>query len=149
MGKAICLRFDGKYGLLCLAHYGFNLLCFPGNSGRGTIDCHAFEWLCSGKQVDFRYFAAIISAKKAQKFLTSTPFQDEGDHTTIVADPSHLMNSPIIVGKALQGNPILFRGTALIADKSNQLRLELLSAATTAYSFNPYNKVEEVYTFLL
>lgn len=68
---------------------------------------------------------------------------DEGDHTTIVADPSHLLSSPIIVGKALQGNPILFRGTALIADKSNQLRLELLSAATTAYSFNPYNKVEE------
>ncbi|MCP9262177.1 Dolichyl-diphosphooligosaccharide--protein glycosyltransferase 48 kDa subunit [Dirofilaria immitis] len=68
---------------------------------------------------------------------------DEGDHTTIVADPSNLLSAPMIVGKTIQNNPILFRGVALIADKTNQLRLEILSASTTAYSFNPHDKVEE------
>lgn len=51
----------------------------------------------------------------------------------------------MIIGKTRQTNPILFRGVALIADKTNQLRLEILSASTTAYSFNPREKVEEVY----
>ncbi|KAM3718883.1 Dolichyl-diphosphooligosaccharide--protein glycosyltransferasesubunit [Dirofilaria immitis] len=68
---------------------------------------------------------------------------DEGDHTTIVADPSNLLSAPMIVGKTIQNNPILFRGVALIADKTNQLRLEILSASTAAYSFNPHDKVEE------
>nr|CDQ04585.1 BMA-OSTB-1, isoform d [Brugia malayi] len=68
---------------------------------------------------------------------------DEGDHTTIVADPSNLLSAPMIVGKTRQINPILFRGVALIADKANPLRLEILSASTTAYSFNPREKIEE------
>ncbi|CAG9531793.1 unnamed protein product [Cercopithifilaria johnstoni] len=68
---------------------------------------------------------------------------DEGDHTTIVADPSSLLSAPMIIGKTRQVNPVLFRGVALIADKTNQLRLEILSASTTAYSFNPREKVEE------
>ncbi|VDN07648.1 unnamed protein product [Thelazia callipaeda] len=67
---------------------------------------------------------------------------DLGDHTTIVADPSNLISAQIIIDKS-QVNPILFRGAALIADKANQLRLEILSASTTAYSFNPNDRVEE------
>lgn len=77
-------------------------------------------------------------------FISFTKLQDEGDHTTIVADPSNLISAPMIVGKARQTNPILFSGVALIADKTNQLRLEILSASTTAYSFNPREKIEEV-----
>uniref|UniRef100_A0A0R3RHX9 Dolichyl-diphosphooligosaccharide--protein glycosyltransferase 48 kDa subunit n=1 Tax=Elaeophora elaphi TaxID=1147741 RepID=A0A0R3RHX9_9BILA len=68
---------------------------------------------------------------------------DEGDHTTIVADPANLISAPMIVGKTRHTNPILFSGVALIADKTNNLRLEILSASTTAYSFNPREKVEE------
>ncbi|VDK70486.1 unnamed protein product [Onchocerca ochengi] len=68
---------------------------------------------------------------------------DEGDHTTIVADPSNFISAPMIVGKISQANPILFRGVALTADKANQLRLEILSASTNAYSFNPHEKIEE------
>ncbi|VDK88995.1 unnamed protein product [Litomosoides sigmodontis] len=68
---------------------------------------------------------------------------DEGYHTTIVADPSNLLSAPMIIGKTRQANPILFRGVALIADKTNQLRLEILPASTTAYSFSPREKIEE------
>ncbi|VDN60199.1 unnamed protein product [Dracunculus medinensis] len=68
---------------------------------------------------------------------------DEGDHTTIVAEPSQLIAAPLIVGEGKQHAPILFRGAALVTDKSNRLRLELLTASTTAYSFNPQSKIEE------
>lgn len=68
---------------------------------------------------------------------------DQGDHTTIVAQPSQLFSAPMIVGDKSKYAPILYRGTALIADRSNRLRLELLAAATTAYSFDPQMKIEE------
>uniref|UniRef100_F1L1C8 Dolichyl-diphosphooligosaccharide--protein glycosyltransferase 48 kDa subunit n=1 Tax=Ascaris suum TaxID=6253 RepID=F1L1C8_ASCSU len=68
---------------------------------------------------------------------------DEGDHTTIIAHPSQLMSAPKIVGDSRSQAPILFKGAALVADRSNRLRLELLTAATSAYSFNPHSNIEE------
>lgn len=55
----------------------------------------------------------------------------------------------MIIGKTKQTNPILFHGVALIADKTNQLRLEILPASTTAYSYNPREKIEEVLFWIL
>ncbi|VDK43659.1 unnamed protein product [Anisakis simplex] len=69
--------------------------------------------------------------------------QDDGEHTTIVAQPSQLMSAPAIVGSPSVHAPVLFKGVALVADKTNRLRLELLTASTSAYSFNPHNKIEE------
>lgn len=82
-------------------------------------------------------------------FIFLLLLQDEGDHTTIVAEPSQLIAAPLIVGEGKQHAPILFRGAALVTDKSNRLRLELLTASTTAYSFNPQSKIEEVLLSLL
>lgn len=80
----------------------------------------------------------------AQLFFAIMNIQDEGEHTTIVAQPSQLMSAPMILGDVKKYTPILYRGTALVADKTNRLRLELLTAATTAYSFDPQMKIEEV-----
>lgn len=44
---------------------------------------------------------------------------DKGDHTTIVANPSHLIDSQVIVGDRSKVAPLLYRGTGLIADKEN------------------------------
>uniref|UniRef100_A0A0N5AKH7 Dolichyl-diphosphooligosaccharide--protein glycosyltransferase 48 kDa subunit n=1 Tax=Syphacia muris TaxID=451379 RepID=A0A0N5AKH7_9BILA len=68
---------------------------------------------------------------------------DEGDHTTIIAQPSQLMNAHMIIGDRSKIGPILYRGGALVSDKSNELRLELLTAATSAYSFNPHSTIDE------
>lgn len=75
---------------------------------------------------------------------SSAYLKDEGDHTTIIAHPSQLMSAPKIVGDSRSQAPILFKGAALVADRSNRLRLELLTAATSAYSFNPHSNIEEV-----
>lgn len=62
---------------------------------------------------------------------------DEGYHTTVVAPKKQLIDAKLIVGDTTKMNSILFKGVALVADKSNRLRLEVLRAASTAYSFNP------------
>lgn len=66
---------------------------------------------------------------------------DDGHHTAIVADSKHMLNAPLIVGKAKA--PVLFRGTGMIADRANPLTLQLLTADTTAYSANPDKPINE------
>ena len=67
---------------------------------------------------------------------------DAGHHTTIVADPSNLIDAPVIVGSKSVA-PLLYRGTGLIADVDNPLVLRLLSASSSAYSYNPDSPVKE------
>lgn len=69
---------------------------------------------------------------------------DEGIHTTIVVPSSQMIGAELIAGDKNKLSPVLFRGTALVADSSNKLRLEVMTADTTAYSFNPNAPVEEV-----
>ena len=61
----------------------------------------------------------------------------------IVADPANLIAAPMIVGVE-NSNPFLYRGTGLIADKSNPLVLEVLTASSTAYSYKPDSPIDEV-----
>jgi len=62
---------------------------------------------------------------------------DEGRHTLVVADPQNLIKSKHIVGDAATGEPLLYQGTGLIADRSNPLVLEILTASSSAYSHKP------------
>ncbi|XP_014475354.1 PREDICTED: dolichyl-diphosphooligosaccharide--protein glycosyltransferase 48 kDa subunit [Dinoponera quadriceps] len=67
---------------------------------------------------------------------------DSGQHTTIVADPANLIDAPVIVGsKSI--SPLLYQGTGLIADTDNPLILRLLSASTSAYTYNPDQPVKD------
>lgn len=68
---------------------------------------------------------------------------DKGDHTTIVADPNNLIDAQIIVGDRSQVAPLLYRGTGLIADRDNSLILQLLTADSNAYSYNPDSPIKE------
>lgn len=71
------------------------------------------------------------------------PQLDNGHHTTIVVPASNLINSKLIVGNKDSLNSILYRGVALISNPSNNLRLEILTAPTTAFSFIPATVVDE------
>lgn len=67
---------------------------------------------------------------------------DNGYHTKIIADPSTLIDAPVIVGnKNIQ--PLLYQGTGLIADMDNPLILRLLTASSSAYSYNPQNSIKD------
>nr|CAG4647873.1 EOG090X05EE [Moina brachiata] len=68
--------------------------------------------------------------------------KDQGKHTLIIADPSNLLDAPMIIG-AKKTSPFLYRGTGLIADKENPLVLEVLTASSTAYSYKPDSPIEE------
>lgn len=65
---------------------------------------------------------------------------DDGDHTRIVVSPKNLINAPTIVGTQ-NTQPLLFEGTGLILDKDNSLVLPILTADSTAYSYNPKSQV--------
>ena len=67
---------------------------------------------------------------------------DAGDHTTIVASPKNLIDSEIIVGSK-NINPLLYRGTGILADRENPLVLPLLTADSTAYSYVPDAPIKE------
>lgn len=67
---------------------------------------------------------------------------DDGKHTLIVASPNDLLDAPTIIGKK-NIPPILYRGVGLIADNDNPLILEVLTASSTAYCYNPDNKITE------
>lgn len=68
---------------------------------------------------------------------------DDGHHTTIVASKRQLLNAQLLVGDTASMKPVLFKGIAMIAHKSNLLRLEVLRATSTAYSYNPTTAVDE------
>ncbi|XP_058791848.1 dolichyl-diphosphooligosaccharide--protein glycosyltransferase 48 kDa subunit [Phymastichus coffea] len=67
---------------------------------------------------------------------------DSGRHTKIVADPANLIDAPVIVGNKNVA-PLLYEGTGLIADADNPLVLKLLSASSSAYTYNPDQAVKE------
>lgn len=67
---------------------------------------------------------------------------DTGRHTKIVADPSNLIDATVIIGSK-NVPPLLYQGTGLIADSDNPLVLKLLTAASSAYSYNPDHPVKE------
>ncbi|XP_026742541.1 dolichyl-diphosphooligosaccharide--protein glycosyltransferase 48 kDa subunit [Trichoplusia ni] len=67
---------------------------------------------------------------------------DDGEHTRIVVSPKNLISSPTIVGEQ-NTQPLLFEGTGLILDKDNALVLPILTADSTAYSYNPKSQVKE------
>lgn len=68
--------------------------------------------------------------------------KDIEKHTLIVADPSNLVDSEVIVGKK-PAAPLLYQGTGLIVDPTNPLVLSVLSADSTAYSYNPDKPIKE------
>jgi len=74
--------------------------------------------------------------------LNFDSINDDGKHTTIVADPNDLIKADYIVGDR-KINPILFRGVGMISDKDNPLTLSVLTASSTAYSHNPDQPIEE------
>lgn len=65
---------------------------------------------------------------------------DGGEHTRIIVSPKNLIKSATIVGTQ-NSQPILFEGTGLILDKDNTLVLPILTADSTAYSYNPKSQV--------
>ncbi|XP_001608116.1 dolichyl-diphosphooligosaccharide--protein glycosyltransferase 48 kDa subunit [Nasonia vitripennis] len=67
---------------------------------------------------------------------------DTGRHTKIVADPSNLIDASVIVGSR-NVPPLLYQGTGLIADSDNPLVLKLLTASSSAYTYNTEQPVKE------
>jgi len=68
---------------------------------------------------------------------------DSGDHTTLVIDSKYLTKARLIAGDRTTLGPILYRGSALVSGSSNKLKLDVLNAPTTAYSFAPGKVVNE------
>lgn len=67
---------------------------------------------------------------------------DDGTHTTILVPGKNLIESPIIVGTN-RLSPLIYRGTGLLADQENPLVLPILTAESTAYSYNPDQSIME------
>ncbi|CAD1471584.1 unnamed protein product [Heterotrigona itama] len=67
---------------------------------------------------------------------------DNGYHTKIVADSVNLIDAPAIVGNK-NVSPLLYQGTGLIADIENPLILRLLTASSSAYSYNPQTPIRD------
>jgi len=68
--------------------------------------------------------------------------EDDGKHTLIVADPKNLIDAPTVIGSK-NIPPVLFKGVGIISDQENPLILEVLSASSSAYCYNPENKITE------
>jgi len=68
--------------------------------------------------------------------------EDDGKHSLIVADPKNLIDAPTVVGSK-NISPVLFKGVGIISDQENPLILEVLSASSSAYCYNPDNKITE------
>lgn len=71
---------------------------------------------------------------------------DTGDHTTILTSALNLIDAVSVVGKDNRNRdaaPLLYRGTGLIADKENPLVLQLLTAESSAYSYNPESSITD------
>lgn len=68
---------------------------------------------------------------------------DLGQHTTVVVPAEKLIDSPIVVGDRKKIGPLLYKGTGLLVDHENPLVLTLLSAESSAYSYNPDQPISE------
>ena len=69
--------------------------------------------------------------------------KDEGQHTLVVAEPENLVKSEPIVGRPGTA-PLLYQGTGILTDRENPLVIEVLTAASSAYSYNPDSDITEV-----
>lgn len=69
---------------------------------------------------------------------------DEGQHTKLVISSNNLIDAPVIVGEKKNIAPLLYQGTGILADPENPLVLPLLTADSTAYSYNPEQVIKEV-----
>lgn len=67
--------------------------------------------------------------------------KDEGEHNLLVAQPENLIDAPMIVGDRKSLSPVLFRGIGLVSDPNNPLILDVLTASSTAYSYDPKKPV--------
>lgn len=67
---------------------------------------------------------------------------DLGKHTLIVAEPTNLIQAPVITGTS-DVPPLLYQGTGLVADRDNPLVLQILSAHSSAYSYVPDEPIKE------
>ena len=68
--------------------------------------------------------------------------KDQGDHTLIVVDPANVIDADLIVGKK-SDSPYLYRGLGMTSDPENPLILEIMTGATTSYSYFPTDAIEE------
>ena len=68
--------------------------------------------------------------------------KDSGDHTLLAVNPSLLMDSELIVGPKAT-TPCLYRGLGMTADPENPLVLEIMTGATTSYSYFPSDIIKE------
>lgn len=68
--------------------------------------------------------------------------RDSGRHTTITICPSNLIDAPAIVG-ANNNAGILYEGSSLLVDPENPLVLEILSASSSAYSYDPKKPITD------
>ena len=69
--------------------------------------------------------------------------KDEGQHTLVVAEPENLVKATPIVGQP-GAAPLLYQGTGILADRENPLVIEVLTASSSAYSYNPDSDITEV-----
>jgi len=67
---------------------------------------------------------------------------DVGKHTLITVDPKNLIDAQTIVGSG-NASPLLYEGSSLLVDPENPLVLEILTAASTAYSYEPDKPITE------
>ncbi|CAG9862316.1 unnamed protein product [Phyllotreta striolata] len=68
---------------------------------------------------------------------------DNGQHTKLVVSSDNLIDAPVIVGPKKGVAPLLYQGTGILTDVENPLVLPLLTADSTAYSFNPDQPIKE------
>lgn len=128
------LEFGGSLDLDVLTKYiddGGNILV-AGNAATGDI----FRELASecGFEID-EDSASVIDHFNYDE-------SDNGEHTKIVVSPKNLIKSLTIVGTD-NSKPLLYEGTGLILDKENSLVMPLLTADSTAFSYNPKSPVKE------
>jgi oligosaccharyltransferase complex subunit beta len=69
--------------------------------------------------------------------------KDDNSHTTLSIQPETI-NYEIITGEKSKMNPVIYRGVALTAESQNPLRLTLMTASASAYSFDPNSPINEV-----
>ncbi|XP_025837356.1 dolichyl-diphosphooligosaccharide--protein glycosyltransferase 48 kDa subunit [Agrilus planipennis] len=77
---------------------------------------------------------------------------DSGQHTKIIVPSKNLIDAPVIVGdkteidnnsEKQELSPLLYQGTGILIDTENPLVLPLLTADSTAYSYNPNQPIKE------
>ncbi|KAJ8920295.1 hypothetical protein NQ315_011956 [Exocentrus adspersus] len=127
-------EFGGSLDLKALTDFiddGGNMLIAGGN-GKGALTELASE---CGYEIDEEGTFVIDHL--------NYDVTDEGQHTKLVIPSSNLIDSPVIVGIKRETAPLLYQGTGILAVPENPLILPLLTADSTAYSYNPNQAIDE------